>query len=101
MGDFNAENGREKKYQNIVGKYSAHKRTNKNGERLINVCKNYKSVLRSTAFKYLPRKSKTWRHPNPLLREYQLDFVAIARKVSKEILKLSEVITSTLIIFHL
>ncbi|KAI5743680.1 hypothetical protein M8J77_021036 [Diaphorina citri] len=84
--DFNAQVGKEKKFRNIVGDYPAHKRTNKNGERLVEICKSCNLVLKSTAFRHLPRKSKTWKHPNPLLGEYQLDHVAISGKSNKEIL---------------
>ncbi|KAI5751635.1 hypothetical protein M8J77_009428 [Diaphorina citri] len=86
IGDFNAQVGKEKKFRNIVGDYPAHKRTNKNGERLVEICKSCNLVLKSTAFRHLPRKSKTWKHPNPLLGEYQLDHVAISGKSNKEIL---------------
>ena len=34
VGDFSAQLGRERKFRNIVGEYPAHKRTNRNGERL-------------------------------------------------------------------
>lgn len=30
LGDFNAQLGSERKFSNIIGKYPAHKRTNKN-----------------------------------------------------------------------
>ncbi|KAI5743682.1 hypothetical protein M8J77_021057 [Diaphorina citri] len=86
IGDFNAQIGKERKFRNIVGDYPAHKRTNKNGERLIEVCKSCDLVLKSTAFRHLPRKAKTWKHPNPLLGEYQLDHVAISKKSNQEIL---------------
>lgn len=85
VGDFNAQIGSEKKFRNIVGEYPAHKRTNTNGERLINLCKSFNLVLKSTAFKHLPRKQKTWVSPNPALGEFQLDHVAISRKSTKEI----------------
>lgn len=85
LGDFNAQIGKERKFQNIVGNYPAHRRTNRNGERLIELCKAFNLVMKSTAFKHLPRKQKTWKSPNPNLGEFQIDHVAIARKAQREI----------------
>ncbi|XP_067124356.1 craniofacial development protein 2-like [Centruroides vittatus] len=86
MGDFNAQIGKEKSVWNIVGKYPAHKRTNQNGLRLIELCKAFNLKLMSTNFKKLPRKQKTWRSPNPELGEFQIDHVAIFKQNQKEIL---------------
>lgn len=70
MGDFNAQIGKEKQYETIVGKYPAHKRTNKNGQRLINLRENCDLLLKSTAFKHLPRKAQTWKYPNTVFGEF-------------------------------
>ncbi|XP_023210652.1 craniofacial development protein 2-like [Centruroides sculpturatus] len=86
VGDFNAQIGKEKSVRNIVGKYPAHKRTNQNGLRLIELCKAFNLKLMSTNFKKLPRKQKTWRSPNPELGEFQIDHVAISKQNQKEIL---------------
>lgn len=86
IGDFNAQIGKEKKNQKVVGDYPAHRRTNRNGERLIEVCRNCDLKLKSTSFKHLPRKMKTWKHPNPTMGEFQLDHVAISNKSNREIL---------------
>ncbi|KAI5715793.1 hypothetical protein M8J77_022481 [Diaphorina citri] len=86
IGDFNAQIGKEKKNQKVVGDYPAHRRTNRNGERLIEVCRNCDLKLKSTSFKHLPRKMKTWKHPNPMMGEFQLDHVAISNKSNREIL---------------
>lgn len=85
VGDFNAQVGKEKKYKKVVGNYPAHNRTNQNGMRLIELCQAHNMILKSTAFKKLPRKQKTWISPNPHLGEFQLDHVAIKRKFHKEI----------------
>lgn len=85
LGDFNAQLGREKKFRHIVGNYPAHHRTNRNGERLIGLCKAANLIMKSTAFKHLPRKQKTWSSPNPKLGEFQIDHVAISAKSMKEI----------------
>jgi len=85
LGDFNAQIGRERKFRNTVGDYPAHKRTNTNGERLIDLCRSTGLLLKSTAFKHLPRKQKTWTSPNPMIGEFQIDHVAISQKSSKEI----------------
>lgn len=65
IGDFNAQVGKEKKYKKTVGNYPAHNRTNQNGIRLIELCQAHNMILKSTAFKKLPRKQKTWISPNP------------------------------------
>lgn len=85
VGDFNAQVGKEQKYQSIVGRYPAHTRTNCNGKRLIELCKAFQLIMKSTAFKHLPRKQKTWVAPNSRLGEFQIDHVAIARKAQSEI----------------
>jgi hypothetical protein len=64
LGDFNAQVGKERKFQTTVGKYPAHKRTNKNGERLIKLCKAYNLKLMSTNFRKHPKNQKTWKSPN-------------------------------------
>lgn len=56
LGDFNAQIGNERKYKRTVGEYPAHKRTNKNGERLIQLCRGFNLKLMSTNFRHLPRK---------------------------------------------
>lgn len=86
LGDFNAQVGKEKKFKNIVGEYPAHLRTNRNGERLINMCKMFQLKLMSTHFRKLPRKAKTWISPNPNLGEFQLDHIAISKRNIKEIM---------------
>lgn len=85
LGDFNAQIGKEKKFRKVVGKYPAHKRTNKNGERLIEICQSHNLILKSTTFKKRPQKQKTWVSPNPHMGEFQLDHVAIKRIWQKEI----------------
>lgn len=85
LGDFNAQLGKERKYKHIVGEYPAHLRTNRNGERLVGLCRAFNLVMKSTAFKRLPRKQKTWTSPNNLLGEFQIDHVAISRKSHREI----------------
>lgn len=86
LGDFNAQIGKERIYRKVVGNYPAHKRTNKNGIRLLNLCKAFSLTLMSTHFKKLPRKQKTWISPNRYLGEFQIDHVAISSKNQKEIL---------------
>lgn len=51
MGNFNSQSGREKKYPATVGRLTAHKRTNRNGERLINLCRMSKFKIMPTHFK--------------------------------------------------
>lgn len=86
VGDFNAQIGKEKENRKTVGEYPAHKRTNKNGKRLISFCKMFNLKLMSTYFKALPRKKKTWVCPNSKMGEFQIDHVAITTRNRKEIL---------------
>lgn len=91
LGDFNAQIGREKIYRPIVGEYAAHQRTNKNGMRLITLCKTFQLKLMSTFLKKRPRKARTWISPNPMLGEFQLDHVAISKRNMKEIVNVKVV----------
>ena len=88
MGDFNAQIGKEKKYRYWVGKWPGHKQTNRNGMRLIEVCKNHDLFFKSTFFKKKISKTKTWVSPNSLLGEFQLDHVMISRLNTTEIMEL-------------
>lgn len=85
MGDFNAQLGTEKKFVGTVGKYPAHRRTNKNGERLVHLCKGQDLRIMSTHFRAKCAKKKTWVSPNPMLGEFQLDHVAVSKKSQREI----------------
>lgn len=86
MGDFNAQLGREQKYKKIIGNYPAHRRTNKNGKRLVSICETHNLQIMSTHFRHLPRKQMTWRSPVQTIGEFQLDHVAISRRNSPEIM---------------
>lgn len=86
VGDFNGQIGRERKYKAIVGEYPAHKRTNRNGERLVNFCTQFNLKLMSMHFKALLKKKKMWISPKPLLGEFQIDHVAITNRNRKEII---------------
>lgn len=85
MGDFNAQIGHERKYRDVVGKYPAHNKTNKNGMRLIELCRDHGLVLKTTRYARKPHKLKTWKHPNPECGEFQLDHVAMSREYHREI----------------
>ena len=85
LGDFNAQIGREKMHRKTVGNYPAHKFTNKNGTRLIELCQQHNLKLMSTSLRKHPRKQKTWRSPVQQLGEFQIDHVAISYQVQKEI----------------
>lgn len=86
MGDFNAQLGKERKYRKTVGSFPAHKWTNLNGQRLVEICKTFNLKIMSTHFKKTPSKQKTWRSPNSYLGEFQIDHVAISYPYHKEIL---------------
>lgn len=85
VGDFNAQLGKERKFRDIVGKWPAQKRTNKNGLRTIEICRNNNLISKSTCFKRLPPKLKTWKHPNYLRGEWQIDHVFMDKHCHREI----------------
>ena len=60
IGDFNAQLGKERKFRKTIGQFPAHKWTNKNGQRLVETCKNFNLKIMSTHFKKNPSKQKTW-----------------------------------------
>ncbi|MXP61689.1 reverse transcriptase domain-containing protein [Pantoea sp. Taur] len=85
LGDFNAQIGREKKFRETVGFHPGHYRTNRNGERLIGLCREAGLKIMSTHYKNKMSRKKTWVSPNPNLGEFQLDHVAITRRYHREI----------------
>lgn len=85
IGDFNAQLGKERKFKDIIGKWPAQRNTNKNGERLIEVCRNHKLISKSTYFMRKPSKLKTWKHPDWKKGEWQLDHVCADKTKHKEI----------------
>ncbi|XP_046834337.1 uncharacterized protein LOC124431022 [Vespa crabro] len=90
LGDFNTQIGREVYHIPIVGEYAAHQRTNRNGMRLVTICKNFQMKVMSTFFRKLPRRAKTWTSPNPMLGEFQIDHVAISKRNMKEIMNIKK-----------
>jgi exonuclease III len=90
LGDFNAQLGRERNFRKITGIHTAHKRTNKNGERLINFCEIFNLKIMSTQFQKPTRKLYTWKSPNTTLGEFQIDHTAISKNNSKEILNVNK-----------
>lgn len=85
LGDFNAQIGKETRYRKTVGNYPAHKFTNKNGVRLIELCQQNNLKIMSTSLRKNPKKQKTWRSPILQLGEFQIDHVAISYDFQKEI----------------
>lgn len=86
LGDFNGQLGKERKYRRITGPFTAHRRTNKNGEHLLSFCQNFNLQIMSTQFQKPTRKLTTWISPNEALGGFQIDHVAISRRNVKEIL---------------
>lgn len=86
LGDFNAQLGKERKFRDTTGLYTKHKRTNKNGEKMINFCRNFGLKIMSTQFQKPLHKLTTWRSPNLKQGEYQIDHIAISKENTKEIL---------------
>lgn len=86
LGDFNAQLGKERKYRKTIGNFPAHKWTNQNGRRLVELCETFNLKIMSTHFKKKCTKQKTWRSPNTLIGEFQIDHVAITYQNYKEIM---------------
>lgn len=55
--DFNSQIEKENKFRKIVGKFSAHERTNYNGERLIETCELFSMKLILTQFRKYVKKT--------------------------------------------
>ena len=85
LGDFNAQIGQEKRYRKTVERYPAHKFTNKNGMRLIDLCRQNNLKIMSTSKMKNPKRQKTWRSPIQHLGEFQIDHVAISYDYQKEV----------------
>lgn len=85
IGDFNAQLGKERRYRDIIGKWPAQRRTNKNGEKLVDLCRNHNLISKSTYFKRKPHKLKTWKHPDHTKGEWQLDHVFMDKQYHREI----------------
>lgn len=86
LGDFNAQLGKERVYRKIIGRYPGHRMTNKNGQRLVDLCSQNNMKIMSTHFKKATKKTKTWRSPVKLLGEFQIDHVAISYPNFREIM---------------
>lgn len=60
VGDYKAQLGRERRYRDIINKWPAQRRTNKNGQRLTEICKNHNlKISKST---YFMRKYESCTH---------------------------------------
>ena len=75
IGDFNAQVGQEEEFRPVIGRFSAHQRTNENGLRLIDFATSKNMAIRSTFFQHSLLYKYTWRSPND--RESQIDHVLI------------------------
>lgn len=75
----------EKKCLDIIGKWPDQKRSNKNGLKTIELCINNNFISKSTCFKRLPHKLKTWKHPDYQRGEWQVDNVSMDKNFHKAI----------------
>lgn len=85
IGDMNAQLGKERINRKTIGKYPAHKHTNKNGTRLVDLCIQHNLKIMSTSLRKAPKKQKTWRSPVQKLGEFQIDHVAITHTEQRQI----------------
>ncbi|XP_038117301.1 uncharacterized protein LOC119769343 [Culex quinquefasciatus] len=67
--------GQEEEFRPVIGKFSAHVRTNENGLRLIDFATSKNMAVRSTCFQHNLRDKYTWRSPQGT--ESQIDHVVI------------------------
>ncbi|XP_053695389.1 craniofacial development protein 2-like [Sabethes cyaneus] len=73
IGDFNAQVGQEEEYKPVIGRFSAHQRTNEMGLRLIDFAASKNMAVRSTFFQHRIHHKYTWMSPNQI--ESQIDHV--------------------------
>ena len=85
IGDFNAQLGKEKSNRKTIGEYPAHRHTNKNGMRLVDLCLQHNLKIMSTSLRKAPKKQKTWRSPVQRLGEFQIDHIAITHSDQKQV----------------
>lgn len=81
IGDFNAKVGQEKRYRPAVGKYSRHKKTNDNGQRLINFGMEKQLQIKATFLKHREIHKETWKSPDGRTKN-QIDHLLIELKHS-------------------
>ncbi|XP_039447421.1 craniofacial development protein 2-like [Culex pipiens pallens] len=81
IGNFNAQVGQEEEFRPVIGKFSAHVRTNENDLRLIDFATSKNMAVRSTCFQHNLRDKYTWRSPQGT--ESQIDHVVIDDSTKK------------------
>lgn len=60
IGDFNAKIGKEERNCETAGKESLHRKTNKNGQRLIDLSAGNSMIIKSTHLKHKDIHKPTW-----------------------------------------
>ena len=80
IGDFNARIGKDSHLSQpmVVGPHCYHEETNSNGERLVNMCQEFKLRPAQARFPHPRSRLWTWMHPNG--SKYQLDHILINSK---------------------
>ena len=76
LGDFNAKIGSEGGPKGTVGRFSLHKKSNDNGERLTDFAVSRALVISSTKFSHLQIHLGTWKIPGKN-RANQIDHILI------------------------
>jgi hypothetical protein len=85
MGDMNAQIGPENEgLEHVIGRHGIGN-TNKNGERLIDLCTNYELVISETVFPHKECHKVTWVSPDHRI-ENQIDHMAIDRKFRRSLI---------------
>ncbi|KAF2888299.1 hypothetical protein ILUMI_17874, partial [Ignelater luminosus] len=84
-GDFNAKIGEEERNYEIAGKESLHKKSNKNGQRLIDLTAGNRMIIKTTHLKHNDIHKPTWISPDKKTLN-QIDHSLIERKHAKCVL---------------
>jgi hypothetical protein len=84
IGDLNAQVGREDMFRPTIGKFSMHRESNDNGERLITFAAAHNLVISSTMFKHRTRHKKTWLSPRG--DTTQIDHILVEKRHATDIM---------------
>jgi len=80
VGDFNARIGQDSHAMHpaVIGRHCFHEETNSNGERLVNLCEEFK--LRPAQMRFPQPRSRLWTWTHPSGSTHQLDHILINGK---------------------
>jgi hypothetical protein len=76
LGDLNAQIGKEKAYENVIGKHTLHDVSNQNGEMVCNFAIENNMMVMSTQFQHKTIHKGSWISPH-LTTVNQIDYILI------------------------